>query len=135
MRPTRLALLAVAVSACGVVLGAPQPSYALDESGVLVLVNSASPEGLQIASYYARAYPGVRTLALDNVPVTEEVSWDVYLNSIRPQVLSALTGSTDCIVTTKGLPLRIDNPKLSPAGWNQYSSLESDLERIDSISS
>ncbi|KPK84767.1 MAG: hypothetical protein AMJ81_04850 [Phycisphaerae bacterium SM23_33] len=101
-----------------------------------MLYNAASPEGTQIASYYAQLYPGVQMLALDDVPTTEQISAEVYLNQIRPQVLGALTDSIDCIVTTKGLPLRIDNPSPGPLpGWNRYSSLESELARIDSISS
>ena len=60
---------------------------------------------------------------------------DVYLNTLRPQVLAALDPSVNCIVTTKGLPLRIDNPM--PAGWSgswsEYSSLESELARVNTI--
>ena len=127
-------LLAVSCACLGLGGGI---ALALEPSNVLVLYNSASPEGSQIASYYAAAHPGATTLAISNVPTTEQVTYDVYLNSIRPQVMRALTSSTDVIVTTKGLPLRIDNPM--PTGWsgswNRYSSLESELARVDSIGS
>ena len=108
----------------------------LDSSNVLVIYNADSPEGSQIASYYAQMYPGVQTLALHDVPVAEDAPADVYIDEIRPQVLGALTDSIDCIVTTKGLPLRIDNPVSDPPiWWNRYSSLEAELARIDSIDS
>ena len=111
--------------------------FAVSTNSVLVLYNAASPDGSEIASYYSQKHPGVQTLALSNVPTTEQVTWDVYLNQIRPQVLGALTNSTEVIVTTKGLPLRIYNPKPSPFvfAWKQYSSLESELTRIDTINS
>ena len=111
------------------------PAWGLTASNVLVLYNAASPAGSEIASYYAQIHPGVRLLALQNVPTGEETTWEVYLNTIRPQVLPALNGSTDCIVTTKGLPLRISNPKNGGSPWSVYSSLESELTRVDSINS
>jgi uncharacterized protein (TIGR03790 family) len=118
----------------GIGLGLAAPSFALDSSNVLVLYNPASPDSVQIASAYAQVHPGVQQLALSNVPTSEDVSYDVYLNTIRPQVLSALTPSIDCIVTTKGLPLRITNPKMGGySSWNVYSSLESELTRVDTI--
>jgi uncharacterized protein (TIGR03790 family) len=117
---------------------------------VLVLYNQASPEGTQIANYYAQTHPGVHLLALSGIGTAETISADSYLSAIRPQVLSALTPSIDLIVTTKGLPLRISemshaNPGAytDPAGvrrtvlsscWKPYSSLESELTRIDTIS-
>jgi len=112
------------------------PALALDPAGTLVLYNQASADGQQIANYYAQVHPGVQVLGLAGVPTDEQVSWDVYLNGIRPQVLAALGSSIDCIVTTKGLPLRIDDPIVlgSTGAWNQYSSLESELTRIDTVS-
>src|SRR6266576_6170877 len=81
--------------------------HALDAKGVLVLYNSASPDGKEIADYYATVHPGVRLLGLSNVPTSEEVTVGTYLQIIRPQVRAALDDSVDVIVTTKGLPLRI----------------------------
>jgi uncharacterized protein (TIGR03790 family) len=117
---------------------------------VLVLYNQASPEGTQIANYYAQVHPGVRLLGLSGVSTAEEVSADYYLSTIRPQVLPALTSATQVLITTKGLPLRIStaphtNPStyVDPFGvtrtiysttWRPYSSLESELTRVDRIS-
>ena len=130
----------VTVSALGALLLFPRPARALDASNVLVIYNQASAEGAEIASYYAAARPGVSLLAIQNVPTGEVISASLYLSQIRQQVLGALNGNIDCIVTTKGLPLRIDNPYDSSLGvpsyqWSRFSSLESELARIDTISS
>ncbi|MBI3839471.1 MAG: TIGR03790 family protein [Planctomycetia bacterium] len=128
-------------------------------ANVLVLYNTASPNGAQIANYYAQIHPGVQLLGINGVdPNSEDISADDYLSIIRPQVLSGLTTSTteiDVIVTTKGLPLRITvgepeppvvppNPLptyVDPSGttrsilsWRPTSSLESELTAIDTIS-
>jgi uncharacterized protein (TIGR03790 family) len=137
METRRAALTFGAVLAC--VAAAGRPARGLEPANVLVLYNEASSAGSEIASYYAQEHPGVQTLALQSVPTTEEVGWDVYLNTIRPQVLSALTSQIDCVVTTKGLPLRIYNPNdVDPdyyKQWNEYSSLESELTRVDTFDS
>ena len=120
------------------VAGVAAPCLAIDASNVLVLYNSASPDGAAIADYYTAIHPGVATLAINNVPLTEQITYDVYLNTIRPQVLAGLNSNIDVIVTTKGLPLRIDNPNPDPVTyrvWNRYSSLESELTRVDTINS
>lgn len=114
------------------VLMMPVPSAsALDASGVLVLYNSADADSQAIASYYAQKHPGVSLLGLENVPDGEVISAGDYLDVLRPQILPAMHGGVDCLVTTKGLPLRIDNASQS----NRYSSLESELARIDTIDS
>src|SRR4029079_11697745 len=111
--------------------------------------NTASAAGIQIANYYASVHPGVHLLGINNVdPTTEQISGEFYLRKIRPQVLAGLTNSIDVIVTTKGLPLRIavTEPSVSsyvdPYGkarsvlqWRPYSSLESELTRVDYVSS
>jgi uncharacterized protein (TIGR03790 family) len=121
----------------------------LGASDVLVVYNNASPDGLAIANYYAQTHPGVQLLGLSNVTTSEEISATAYLNTIRPQIAAALTPDIDVIVTTKGLPLRITNSVSGPTrytdpfnvvrsvaqgSWKQYSSLESELTRIDTIS-
>lgn len=126
-------------------------SHALDAKGVLVLYNNASDDGRQIADYYATVHPGVRLLGLSNVPTSEEISVSTYLQIIRPQVRAALDASVDVIVTTKGLPLRINNAfaptsfpytytdssgqqhTVFPDSYKRYSSLESELTRIDTF--
>lgn len=128
---------------------------AVDSSNVLVLYNTASSDGLAIANYYAQVHPGVRLLGLNGVSTSESITADDYLNTIRPQVLPALTSSTDVIVTTKGLPLRIQVTEPEPSSvwpnpptytdpngvlhvistWKSYSSLESELADVDRVSS
>ncbi len=126
-------------------------AFALDAKGVLVLYNNASPDGKEIADYYASVHPGVRLLGLSNVPTSEEVTVGTYLQIIRPQVRAALDDSVDVIVTTKGLPLRIYNPytpssfpytytdssgqqhTIFPDTYKRYSSLESELTRVDTF--
>ena len=102
-----------------------------------------------MANYYAQVHPGVQLLGLDGVTTAEEITADEYLSVIRPQILSALDSSVSTIVTTKGLPLRINVTESRPASytdpfgvtrttnvswWKPYSSLESELTRIDVIS-
>jgi uncharacterized protein (TIGR03790 family) len=128
-----------------------QPAAGPTANNVLLLYNTASSAGTQIANYYAQVHPGVHLLGINGVdPTSEDISADAYLNTIRPQVISALTPSIDIIVTTKGLPLRINvtEPALSLLStyvdslgtartvysWKQYSSLESELSRVDTIS-
>ncbi len=125
---------------------------AVDPSSVVVLYNADSADGLEIASYYAKVHPGVRLHGLRNVSTSEEVTQDHYLDVIRPQVLAGIDASTDVIVTTKGMPLRIINKTSNPGTypgwrgekfnisipndwWEPYSSLESELTRIDRIDS
>jgi len=128
----------------------------LTAANVLVLYNPVSPAGTQIANYYAQVHPGVQLLGINGVdPNSEDTTADAYLSTIRPQVLAALTSSIDVIVTTKGLPLRINvqeaeppvtggNPLptyVDPSGttrqildWQPYSSLESELTNIATVS-
>src|SRR6266568_2952150 len=126
-------------------------SYALDAKNVLVLYNNDSPDGKQIADYYAQVHPEVRLLGLSNVPTSEDITVSTYLQIIRPQVRAALDDSVDVIVTTKGLPLRISNPYTPPSfpysytdssgqqhtifsdTYKRYSSLESELTRVDTF--
>jgi uncharacterized protein (TIGR03790 family) len=128
---------------------------AITPANVLVLYNSASPDGLAIANHDASVHPGVQVLGLDGVSTAESITADDYLNTIRPQVLPALTPSTEVIVTTKGLPLRIHVTQPQPpavwpnpsrytdpwgvqhtiVSWKEYSSLESELANIDRVAS
>lgn len=128
---------------------------AVDPANVLVLYNAASPSGQDIANYYAQVHPGVQLLGLTGVSTAEDITADAYLSTIRPQVMAALGPNTDLIVTTKGLPLRIQvtepvPPSIWPnppsytdpngvfrqiSSWKPYSSLESELADIDKVSS
>ena len=112
------------------------PAFGLGENNVLLLYNAASTEGQQIATHYSQIHSDVHLLALQQVALSEEISAQSYLSSIRQPVLGELQrleglgASIDCIVTTKGLPLRITNS--AGTGFNRYSSLESELAWIDS---
>jgi uncharacterized protein (TIGR03790 family) len=145
--PGRWWIAGLLLVACGLFPLAAQGSLA--PGNVLVLYNADDPDSVAIADYYAQKRPGVRLHALKGITSAEEVSASYYLSEIRPQILPALDASTDVIVTTKGLPLRIrveyGNPKtyVDPGGigrnvgswsWRRFSSLESELTRIDSIS-
>jgi uncharacterized protein (TIGR03790 family) len=131
------------------------PAADLTAANVLVLYNPASSAGTQIAGYYAQVHPGVQLLAISGIdPNSETITADAYLATIRPQVLAALTSSTEVIVTTKGLPLRIQVTESEPTApwptlptytdpngvlrtifyWQPYSSLESELTCINAVS-
>ncbi len=145
-------IAAVAVLAWTSTLFFALSAHSLSASNVLVLYNADSPEGIEIADYYAQTHPGVTLLGLNGVSTAEEVGQAHYLDVIRPQVLAGLTDDIDVIVTTKGLPLRIKNTAPNPgtyegwrgeafgvpivdSWWKSYSSLESELTRIDLIDS
>lgn len=138
----------------GPVLASPAAAE-ITPANILVLYNSASQDGQAIANYYAQVHPGVQLLPLTGVSTSEQITADDYLATIRPQVLSALTPSTEVIVTTKGLPLRIQVTEPVPSSvwpnpptytdpwgvnhtissWKPYSSLESELADIDRVAS
>ncbi len=135
--PRRLTFLVLVASlVASAVVG---QAKALTAENVLVLYNADSGEGGEIASHYAQARPGSKTLALSNVPTDEEVEWSVYFDTIRPQVLNAVQADDQisCVVTTRGLPLRITNnkPDGGASAWNPHSSLESELTRLLTIES
>ena len=141
----RALILLSYATACLAGLGFTRSLYAIEPENVLVLYNAddgvAGP-GFQIASDYQSRRPGVHLAGLTGIndvltgPQNEEISASDYLDAdsgIRRQVLdriAAIPDRIDVIVTTKGLPLRINNSSGHP-----YSSLESELTRIDSISS
>ncbi|MCY2932349.1 MAG: hypothetical protein NTV86_23220, partial [Planctomycetota bacterium] len=122
------------------VLAWAAPGYAINDLNVLVVYNTASPDGATIAQEYQEMYPGVRLLGVNLPGVGEEISGQDYLDKVRAPILQSLTATTDVIVTTKGMPLRINNPYQSGLGvtqanWSAYSSLESELTRIDTVDS
>ena len=130
--------------------------FALSPENVLVLYNAdegVGGDGFQIAQHYQGVRNGVHVAGisgLNSLPPDsylgevrpDTISAQDYLNVLRPQILNEITAiedatghSIDVIVTTKGMPLRI-NAGSNPGGfssWNQFSSLESELTRIDSI--
>ena len=135
----------------------------ISPQNVLVLYNPAWSDGTHagdyIADYYAneRGIPASNVVGITNLGTSEEISAADYLNIICPQVQAALANNPniDVIVTTKGLPLRIRNDMPNPAAaspyeytytdasgisrtlysdtWQPYSSLESELTRVNTI--
>ncbi len=148
--PLKLRFLAfAAIQLCLSILASASLHAEIGANNVLVLYNAdqgTSGPGFQIADYYRNVRPGVHLLGLTDIDQIlsgtslESVSADDYLNIIRPQVLAGIDNiadSVDVIVTTKGLPLKIDAGKKDADStallWRRYSSLESELTRIDSI--
>ncbi len=139
----------VVLSLALLTLGIAQAALAIEPENVLVLYNDdqgANGAGSQIANYYAQVRPGVHLAPISGVDsiltgsFNEDVSGQDYLDVIRPQVnsaIAAIADEIDVIVTTKGLPLRIDvgtQPPGNPSpSWQRFSSLESELTRIDTI--
>ncbi|MGA2799197.1 MAG: TIGR03790 family protein [Thermoguttaceae bacterium] len=110
-----------------------------------------------------RGIPLSNVIGLQGLGTSEDISASDYLTIIRPQVETAISTlgtqnniNIDTIVTTKGLPLRITNYMANPADpnnpdgfqytdasgiqrtiyydyWQPYSSLESELTRINTI--
>ncbi len=134
----------------------------ISPDSVLVIYNPAWSDGTHDGSYIADYYANARGIPLSNVVgltglgTSEDISATDYLNVIRPQVESALqTRNISTIVTTKGLPLRITIDMSNPIDpnvweyhytdalgiqrttyydyWQPYSSLESELTRINTI--
>ena len=147
----RGAIIHILWTTCLVSVGV-QDAFGLDASNVLVLYNNESPDGIEIAYYYAQMHPGVTLLGLDDIEDSEQISQAHYLEVIRPQVLQGITDHTQVIITTKGMPLRISNEVENPGTysqwrgnpfnipiledwWEKYSSLESELTRITRINS
>jgi uncharacterized protein (TIGR03790 family) len=124
-------------------------AQAIDPSGVLVLYNSNDQDSFEIATEYKRVHGLAESQLLGlNLGSATTITANDYLTNIRPAVLSALTPATDLIVTTKGMPLKIQvqapNPSTytDPYGnvrqvvfWKPNSSLESELAKIDYIAS
>jgi uncharacterized protein (TIGR03790 family) len=90
---------------------------------VLVVVNTGSPDSLEVGKYYMaqRAIPA-RNLCKITCPTDEEIADDVYAKSIRDPIRSYLKSSglsekIDYIVLTRGIPIR------TKAHWGVDSAL------------
>lgn len=118
---------------------------AISPENVLVIYNDdhgPAGDGFQIADYYQQVRPGVHVAPISGIdellsgPFGEDMSGQDYLEFVRPQILDAINAipdSIDVIVTTKGMPLRLDAGANASSNWKRYSSFESELTRIDSI--
>ena len=119
---------ALAVVAVFVLINAS--AFAQDGSNVLVIVNSASPAGQQIADRYA----AVRNIPADQIfrittAVTEDIERELYEHTIEGPIGAWITrrAAQDrilYIVLTKGVPLRIRG---TTGTGGSISSVDSEL--------
>lgn len=86
---------------------------------LVILVNENEPESLNVGRHYARqrSVPVSQIVKLD-LPTTETMSWSQYqeylVEPLRKALLAKeLAGTTRVIVTTFGVPLRINAPQQS----------------------
>ena len=91
----------------------------LQPDQVVILANSNSPESLAVASYYA-AQRGVLTthIVLLDLPLHDNLTRQEYEESVvaplrRTLEAKQLASTTRVIVTTYGIPLRVEAPMLS----------------------
>jgi uncharacterized protein (TIGR03790 family) len=117
-----------------VTLMATSTGLAQSYDDVAVIINSASPASVEIGRYFqaARAIPESNIITI-SAPVTETINGSQF-DSLRASIESAInaTGKSSLLnylVTTKGLPLRVDrgNPGTSYSG---SASVEGELTLI-----
>ncbi len=98
------------------VMGCAQPpAHAMAVGGpasgkVLVVINDASPDSLEVGAYYAkrRAIPGISVLHIKTL-TGEEIMLDRYQKEIEAPIREKLKGSAvDYIVMTTGIPIRLN---------------------------
>ncbi len=100
------------------------------ENQVVVLVNSNSPTSIAIGNQYKAIHPNVNVATI-NVSTNEVISISDYQTTILPQVQNYLStnnlvDSTNYIVTTKGMPLKISGTGEFTGTFNG-SSVDSEL--------
>lgn len=125
---------------CLTVLSHSHSACAVDESTTLILYNKSDVESTAIRDKYLEVHPGVRTFGLSLPGISEDITGQEYLDQIHSPLLELLTyrswgAQIDTIVTTKGLPLRIDAGANTQTDWQRFSSFESELTRLDAIDS
>lgn len=125
-----LILLAILIIALIPSAGLGQTNY----NDVLVVVNSNSPISDQVGTYFAssRNIPA-SNIARVSVSTNEEID-SVEFNSLRSQVenymtSNALTNQINYIVTTKGVPLKVNRGNTFSTS-SPSSSVESELTMI-----
>jgi len=91
-----------------------------DYDDVVVIVNDASATSTTIANYFqtARSIPDLQMIHI-NTPETEKISRATFTTDIRTPVenyllANNLASTTNYIVTTKGVPLTINNDGSTP---------------------
>jgi uncharacterized protein (TIGR03790 family) len=109
-----------------------------DYSDVLLIINTKSSSSNEIGSYFAsaRKIPSVNVLYV-NTTTSEEIN-DAEFQNLRSQIESYilsnnLTDKINYIVTTKGLPLKINRYALGSqwdSNYNSSASVDSELTLI-----
>lgn len=91
-----------------------RPAWAQSAANVLLVVNDASPESIEIGNYYAagRQIPAGQIVRV-TTPVTDSVSRFVFDSAIQAPIAKFLAShllhdQILYIVLTKGIPLRVD---------------------------
>jgi uncharacterized protein (TIGR03790 family) len=117
-----------------ILMGQAASSTEVNYSDVAVIVNSASPVSESIADYYiaARSIPEGNVIRV-TAPTAETISASEFAD-LRAQIEQYLNkhqmaDAINYIVTTKGLPLRVDRGATGTS-YSQSSSVESELTCI-----
>lgn len=104
---------ATAVLAFGVLLASAAPLVAQTAANVMVVINEASPESVQIGEHYVakRKVPADNVVRLRTV-LTDDIDRAAYEHSIERPISENLTRNAaqdrvHYIVLTKGIPLRV----------------------------
>jgi uncharacterized protein (TIGR03790 family) len=104
----------------------------VDYDDVLLIVNEASDDSKEIAAYFAaaRSIPERHIIRI-TTPTVETID-DVQFTAMRTAIESAivarnLTDSINYLVTTKGLPFRVDRPSCD-AGNDALSARRASIE-------
>jgi uncharacterized protein (TIGR03790 family) len=105
--------------------------HAQTGQNVLLVVNKKSPVSRQIADYYRprRSVPVPNVCYLDTTP-DEEISWQIYQEQIERPVgdclkKAGLQEKVLYIVTTLGVPLKVDGPGAGVQA--EHASVDSEL--------
>ena len=107
------------------------PLFSQSGENVLLVVNRNSPISRQIADYYRprRSVP-VRNVCTIDTTSQEEIQWNVYEQQIEKPIgdclkQKGLVEQVLYIVTTMGVPLKVDGP--GSGQLSEHASLDSEL--------
>jgi uncharacterized protein (TIGR03790 family) len=104
-----------ALVAAGLVVALdPAPAWGQSAANVLLVINTTSPDSVEVGNYYAaaRQIPTTQIVRL-SVPVTDSVSRPVFVANIQEPIAAVLAKNLLqdqilYIVLTKGVPLRVE---------------------------
>jgi uncharacterized protein (TIGR03790 family) len=124
---------------CGLLLalGSSMPAQALGPDDLAVLANSRAPAGVEIAREYMalRGIPADRLLAAP-MPETERCDRAAFETKIAGPLRRFLAEraangvSIRCLVTVRGVPLRVDSPPPSGRDAERLASLDREIGRL-----